>query len=456
MDRHVSYSPVQDNETRRPKRVGRIRIRWLILGFLIAFTMAAYVQRTAISVAAEPIMPALGLSQLQIGWLETAFLISYTALQFPGGVLGQVLGARVMFTLCGVVGLAATLAVPILPSVARGTWLFVSMLTAQFVLGATQAPFFAVLTGALERWFPSRQWALTQGLTSCGIGLGSAAAPALIASLTVLAGWRAALIVSALLVVPLIALWWIFGRNEPVQHAQVSQQELRELDPPANAREAENIWRRMRSLLLDWNLAGLTLSYLAMNFVFYLITFWSFLYLVQARHLTVLQSGWAATLPPLAGAVGAGLGGVCGSFCCVRLGPRRGLRVVPLITLPSSGALLILSVHAPDAFWALAGLSLSFGLLEMNEAIFWTSAMEIGRADAVAAGGLLNTGGNLGGIIATPIVALLSNHGDWTAPFLAGAVFAGISTCLWLLIDPASAASRQLSLQEHAAGETAP
>jgi len=34
----------------------------------------------------------LGLTQMQIGWLEEALLVGYTAMQFPGGVIGQRLG----------------------------------------------------------------------------------------------------------------------------------------------------------------------------------------------------------------------------------------------------------------------------------------------------------------------------------------------------------------------------
>jgi len=102
----------------------RPRVRWVIFGFLFAFTFAAYVQRTAISVAAVPMMPQLGLSQVQIGWLETAFLISYTALQFPGGVLGQFIGMSRMLTLCGSLAVLATMAIPMAPAVASGNVLF--------------------------------------------------------------------------------------------------------------------------------------------------------------------------------------------------------------------------------------------------------------------------------------------------------------------------------------------
>jgi len=422
-----------------------LRVRWVIFGFLFLFTFAAYVQRTAVSVAAEPMMPQLGLTQLQIGWLETAFLISYTALQFPGGLLGQFLGPRKMFTLFGLISVFATLAMPAFPSLARGTPLFCGLLGAQFTLGVAQAPLFAMLSGTLERWFPPQQWALTQGLTSCGIGLGGAAAPAMIASLMVVVGWRPALVAVALPVLLLLALWWHMGRDTPAQHSKVTKEELAELPPQAATTRAANpTWARVRALLLDADLMGLTLSYFTMNLVFYLISFWSFLYLVQARHFSVLQGGFAASLPLLAGALGAGLGGIGASKLTARVGAKAGLRILPVVTLPAAGVLLLISVHAASAWAALAGLSLAFGFLEVNEGPFWAASMEIGRDDAVAAGAILNTGGNLGGIVATPLVAALSGGGDWTTPFVAGGACALASALIWLLIDPAAPATLEL------------
>jgi sugar phosphate permease len=416
----------------------RLRVRWVIFGFLFAFSCAAYLQRTAISVAAERMMPELGLTQLQIGWLETAFLITYTALQFPGGVLGEFLGARRMFTLCGAIAVLATLAIPVLPWIGSGTPLFTALLLAQLTLGAAQAPVFAVLTGALERWFPRRQWALTQGISSAGVGLGGAIAPAAIALLMVTLGWRPALVIVALPVVLLIAAWWHYGRDAPAQHRSVTAEELGELDFSQSTEPAgPPTWQRLRAVLINPNLLGLTLSYTLMNVVFYLLSFWSFLYLVQARHFTVLDGGLSAAMPPLGGAAGAALGGVAASLFCVRYGARAGLRILPLLTLPAAGALLLISVHAASAMIALAGLTLAFGLLEVNEGCFWAASMEMGREDAVAAGGILNTGGNVGGIVATPLVAWLSGGGNWTAPFLVGAACAVLSAGIWLAIDPA-------------------
>jgi ACS family glucarate transporter-like MFS transporter len=139
--------------------------------------------------------------------------------------------------------------------------------------------------------------------------------------------------------------------------------------------------------------------------------------------------------------LGAGIGGAASSALTARMGPPAGLRMLPVITLPASGVLLLVSVHTGSAWTALAGLSLAFGMLEMNEGPFWAASMEIGREDAVAAGAILNTGGNLGGIVATPLVAFISGGGDWTTPFVAGAGCALVSALVWLLINPAAAAN---------------
>ena len=50
--------------------------------------------------------------------------------------------------------------------------------------------------------------------------------------------------------------------------------------------------------------------------------------------------------------------------------------------------------------------------------------------------GVLNTGGNAGGLIATPIVAYLSAQHAWTLAFLIGIAFAVASAAGWLLVDP--------------------
>jgi hypothetical protein len=50
----------------------------------------------------------------------------------------------------------------------------------------------------------------------------------------------------------------------------------------------------------------------------------------------------------------------------------------------------------------------------------------------MAVSGVMNTGGNLGGIIGIPIVAYLSGEHLWVAAFLIGAGFLVASALAWL------------------------
>ena len=115
---------------------------------------------------------------MQIGWLYWAFVLGYTAFQLPGGVIGQRLGARVMFTLISIVAFLATILTPLAPVAFAGTALFGMLLFLQLVLGLAQGPIFPVSSGVMEAWFHPRQWALVQGLQSMALQLAAALTPA--------------------------------------------------------------------------------------------------------------------------------------------------------------------------------------------------------------------------------------------------------------------------------------
>ncbi len=412
------------------------RVRWRIFGLLFGFGCIAYLQQKSITVAAAGMMPDLGLSQMQIGWMESAFLIGYAAFQLPGGVIGQLLGGRRTFVLFSLVAFLATVLVPLVPFALSGTALLATFIALQLLLGAAQAPVFPVSSGVMETWFPASQWASIQGLLVMGSELAAALTPPLIASLMSSFGWQQSLLWPALPVLGLIALWAWYGRNAPAEHPGVTPEELAELDSGSAARSLPGIsWRRLRRLLSDRSIVLLTLSYTSMNYVFYLIGNWCFLYLIQERHFTILEGGWLAAAPPLAAALGAGIGGKATDMLCGRFGVRWGYRLVPLVSLPAAGVLLLAAVYAPNPYDSVIALSLCYAMVELNEGPYWAATMYVARSDTMSATGILNTGGNLGGVIGIPIVAYLSGHGAWTAAFVIGTGAALLATAAWIGVD---------------------
>ncbi len=413
-----------------------IRIRWRIFGFLFAFGLLAYFQQKSITIAAERIMPELHLTQLQIGWLQQAFVLGYALFQIPGGMFGQRLGARRTFVIIGLLAFAAMMTTSMAPYFFGGQGLFVALLSAQLLLGIAQGAIFPVSAGVFESWFPVRHWALVQGLQSMGLQLGAAMTAPLIASMMQSMGWQRAVFYTTLPALGVIGLWAWYGRNSPREHRAVSAAELAEIGDRSDELRASVVTpNRLKDLFTNRNVMLLAFSYLCMNYAFYLLANWVFLYLVQVRKFSVLESGWLASVPPLAAALGAGLGGLLAGRFCQRYGARWGYRLIPLCAMPAAGIMLLVGVGADNAYLAVFALALSYGLVELTEGSYWASAMTVGRGDTMTVGGVMNTGGNLGGIIGIPIVAYLSGQGAWNAAFWIGAVLALVSALTWLGID---------------------
>jgi ACS family glucarate transporter-like MFS transporter len=396
--------------------------------------MLSFIQRTSIAVAGESIIAALHITQMQIGLLNAAFLTTYTLMQIPAGALGERVGARRTYIAVGMVGLCATLATPLLPIVFNGTAIFVALLITQGVLGVSQAPVFPMSAAIIEAWFPVNRWAIANGFQTSGMLLGGAVTPPLIVGLTEWVGWRGALLSIALPVLLTFAAWAWYGRNSPEEHPSVSREELNEL-PRRTLAVSPITVRRLAAILTDRNVLLLSVSYLCMNYTFYLLTFWSFLYLVQVRHFSGISSGIAGMVPWVGAALGAAAGGILSDRAVERFGSRWGYQLVPLISLPIVAVLLLVTISVATPWSAVLALAGAFAGVELNEGAYWAATMRVARADTGAAAGVLNTGGNAGGVLCQPVVALLSSAGCWGAAFATGAVLAVIAAVLWLLVD---------------------
>lgn len=413
--------------------------------------LVEYVQQRGLSVAAERIMPELNLTQMQIGWLEQAFVIGYALFQVPSAVFGQRWGARWTILGLGLASLLCILAMLLAARTLGAEPLFVVLLLIQVLFGVVQAPTFPVANGLFEAWFPARNWALVQGLQSMGLGLGGAIAPPLVATLMIAIGWQEALLWTGLLGIPIFLCWGWYGRNRPDEHPAIRRKECDvHRMPDTDTGGGRAAIGELRALLRDRHVLLLALSYLAMNYVYYLLGNWCFLYLIQVRHFSVLASGLYSIGPPLAAGIGAASGGGLATRLYARF-QHRALYVCPLVALPLSGIALVLAVRADDAATAVGLLTASYFLIELTEGSFWAASMMLGRRQSTIVGGILNTGGSLGGVIGIPIVAYLSGHGAWNEAFLLGAAAAFTSATLWLLIDARMRPTGRPDRQSHTA-----
>jgi ACS family glucarate transporter-like MFS transporter len=409
-------------------------VRWRVCALMTVVSFVAYLLRSNMSVAGVPMAAELGLSHVQLGIVLGAFAWGYAAFQFPGGFLGDRIGARRAITILLLLWAALNLLVALVPRTAGAATMVLTLLFAlRFLMGAAQAPLFPIIGGGTTgRWFPVSGWALPNALQNFGATFGAAATGPLISWLMAAFGWRNSFLLTAPSALLCAGLWWWYVRDRPAEHPRVNRAER---DLIESGRDGEGLappgaWRavlRNRGVLL------LTVNYFCINYLFYFFFNWLFVYLIESRGLKLLEGGWYAAAPWMAGAVGAVLGGWLCDRLWKRLGSRRTCSLLGAGGVALSGVLLYAAAQAPHPLGAVLLLSLCLGAEQFTDAIYWAAGIALAGRDASAACGLMNTGGNLAGGVAALLVPVLVDRMGWPAALASGSLFALVSAGLWLV-----------------------
>lgn len=420
-------------------------VRWRILAILIFVSFISYVLRSNISIAAPAMIADLGLSEIQWGWVLAAFTTGYALFQIPGGIIGDRFGPRKSLAAIAVLWGVMTIATSLIPGSATSPvgFVLVSLITVRFIVGMVHAPIFPVINCSIERWFPMGGWALPTGLCSSGLTLGFAAAAPVLVWMIEQWGWRIAFLTLAPLGFVSALLWWWYSRDRPGQHASVNAVELAQIragrssgsgstaSPEAQAAEQDVDWKQ---LLKNRDILLLTISYGCMNFVFYDAFNWFFYYLVTVREFSAADAGIMTSSQWIAGAAGAAAGGWLCDRLCERVGLRWGCRSVVVFGMSVSGVLLIVGSVTSSAYLAVTMLALCFLFNQLTEGAYWATSMAIGRRYAGTAGGVLNTGGNLMGILNSMLVPAAAALFGWTFAMALGGIFALLGAGMMLLV----------------------
>jgi len=410
-------------------------IRFRILALLFGVSLVNYLLRNNISVALPSIRAEYSLSGEELGWILGSFNLAYALFQIPGGIFGDWIGARRALMLCalawGVLTLLTGFAPHLMAASAAGA--VISLCVVRFLMGVANAPIFTVAASSISHWFPPGAWALPNSILSTGLTLGQAAVGPLVTFLIIKFGWRESFYAMAPLGFLAAAWWWRYARDSPREHPAVSPAERDYINagraPPTGAPTLAEF----RAVLLNRNVLLLAGGYFCMNYVFYIFANWLFTYLVEERGFSILESGFMYALPFLSGAVLATTGGWVCDLLCKRLGATWGCR------LPAVGALLLVAIfllagiYSFNPYVAVAFLSLCFGFTQFSEGAFWSAATFASGTHTATATGVMNTGGNLAGVLA-PVVGIMVDRLGWVPTLASGSLFALAGAVLWMFV----------------------
>ena len=203
------------------------RVRWRILLLLLLISIITYIDRVNISVTARQMMPALGLTDLQMGQIFSAFVFGYALFQIPGGWLGDRWGPRRVLTFAVIwwsIFTALTAVAPTLP-LANLIGIMGSLMVVRFLIGIGEAAALPNFNRAVANWHPPHERGLGIGITIGGIGVGSALTPPVTAWIMVNYGWQIAFYLAGGLGIGIALLWYWYATDHPRQHPHVNTAE---------------------------------------------------------------------------------------------------------------------------------------------------------------------------------------------------------------------------------------
>jgi ACS family glucarate transporter-like MFS transporter len=409
----------------------------LVLALLFGTSVVTYIDRVNISVTARQMMPAFGLTEQEMGWVFSAFVVGYALFQIPGGWLADRLGARVVLTgalIWWSVCTALTAFVAASP-LAEMIGIVGALLFVRFALGLGEAVALPSFNRAVANWMPPDSRGLGIGIAIGGIGLGSALTPPLAAWVMVNWGWQTVFYLSAAVGLVMGLLWWTLARDRPDQHPWAHHSAAL-TDSEWSDRGPTHFWRSLFKQPTIW---WLVCSYSCLGYVAYVYLSWFYLYLVNVRGFDALQGGLYASAPFWAILIGCPLGGWATDRWSARQGVTRGRLLAGMSGMAGAGCAIAAGAFADSSLVAIASLSIGAGCLYFAVGAYWASTSDLSKAHAGALSGLMNTGANLGGALSPSLTPWMAAQWGWPIALAVAGAVALVGAVLWLKIDPAKA-----------------
>lgn len=411
------------------------RLRWLLIGWMFLVSAVAYLDRVNVSIAGQAIQKDHGLTDVQLGWVFSAFLIGYALFQVPGGWLADRYGPRLVISV-GVVwwGLFTTLTALVPAGLASSV---AALIGARFLLGLGEAVLFPSSNKLVSHWIPSSERGLANGVIFAGVGAGAGVTPPLIIYILSHWGWHVSFYVSALIGLAVGAVWLFLVRDLPRAHPLASRSEIERIEAglPAATLAAHGAppWS---AILRSRNVLALTFSYFAYGYTSYIFFTWFFIYLSRVRGLDLKSSAFYAMLPFIAMACGAPLGGLLADRITRRRSRRAGRCGVAVFGLFLAAVFLCVATQVQSARVASIVLAGGAGALYLAQSAYWAVSADIAGSSAGSVSGLMNMGAQIGGATTASLTPWIADHFGWTASFLVAAGVCIAGSIAWLFVNP--------------------
>ncbi|WP_116127786.1 MFS transporter [Lewinella sp. IMCC34183] len=412
------------------------RKRYNILALIFVTVVINYMDRSNISVAAPALSEDLSLTKVQLGYIFSAFGLTYSLLQIPGGILADHVRPRLLYPVILLLWSLATLLQGLVSSLA-------ALIGLRASIGVFEAPSYPTNNRIVTSWFPDRERASAIAVYTSGQFIGLAFLTPLLVTIQAWFGWRGLFIFSGSVGIVWAIVWWFFYRD-PQRHETVSASELEmiaagggliEADTPAGpADEVRFSLSDLREVFSHSKLWGIYLGQFCLVSLFTFFLTWFPTYLVEYRGLDFIKSGFLASIPFLAAFVGVLLSGFLSDFLVRRGVSNEASRKGPIILGMLLSILIVGANYTDSTALIIFFLAVAFfgnGLASIT----WVFVSLLAPRRLIGlAGGVFNFIGGLGAVISPIVIGYLAENGDFAPALLFVAVVAFLGLCSYLFL----------------------
>jgi MFS transporter, ACS family, glucarate transporter len=420
--------------------VSASRVRWFLIGWLFVLSAVSYLDRVNISVAGSSLAYEYHLSDIQLGFVFSAFLAGYVMFQVPAGWLADRFGPRRVLT-GGVLwwGVFTVLTAAVPTTIVRPIF---ALLAIRFLLGVGEAVVYPTSCKFIEQWIPTQERGIANGWIFSGVGAGAGFAPPLVTYIMLHLGWRSSFWVCAAIGCAAGMVWYLAARDKPEQHQRVSLAELAKIRAGRTLAEGESRAVRERTIVPWGKILShkevwiFTFSYFCYCYVAWIFFSWFFIYLARVRGLNLKASAFYAMLPFLAMATCCILGGLVSDWLTRHAGKRLGRCGVAIFGIALAGVFLAFGSSADSARVASVVLAGGAGALYLAQSSFWAVIADIGGEFSGSVSGFMNMGGMSGGAVTATLTPAIASWYGWKASFLFAAILCAAGSLAWLFVNP--------------------
>ena len=396
--------------------VGRMRVEHRVMPIVILVALAifiSYIDRGNLSTAATLVSTELHISPSKLGFLLTAFFITYVPMQpLIGWLADRFSASRVLVAGFVVWSIATTLS-----GFAQG---FVALFACRLLLGVGESVSFPTLSKLFADNVPESRRGIANAITQAGLAFGPAFGIFIGASLIDRFGWRPFFIGTGLSTLLWIVAWYAFAQRHVLE---VKMHEMADAPPLARILQEPSLW-------------GASLGHFCSNFVLYFSLTWVPFYLVHQRHWSLIEMGRIGAAQMLiAGITVIAVGAI--SDRLIRNGAS--ITVVRKSVMAFGGCALaacLLGTGYSD------GLSSAIWLMCAGFGSGFLGANTYVIAQTIAGGaacgrwvGIQNCVGNIAGLIAPGLTGILVERtGNFTIPFTIAAAMALASSFAFVFL----------------------